>query len=147
MENTGQSLIAKDMEITGTIKSAGSVHVDGKLDGEVLAQGDVVIGQSAVIKGNITSNAVTIQGTVDGNIVARDKIEMKSTAKVNGDIKSKRLAVEDGVTFVGKSEVNPSGSAAAGPSAGPSEEKEKSQPPPTPDVRPQPGKTPAPAGK
>lgn len=146
MENTGQSMIAKDMEITGTIKSSGSVHLDGKLDGEVLAQGDVVIGQSAVIKGNITSNAVTIQGTVNGNIVARDKIDMKSTAKVNGDIKSKRLAVEDGVTFVGKSEVNPSGASVPAPDM-PGSPSGETKPPPTPDVRPQPGKAPTPAGK
>jgi cytoskeletal protein CcmA (bactofilin family) len=34
---------------------------------------------------------------------------MKSTARVQGDIKAKRLSVEDGVTFIGRSEVNPSG--------------------------------------
>ena len=39
---------------------------------------------------------------------------MKSSARVTGDIKAKRLSVEDGVTFVGRSEVNPSGSPIAG---------------------------------
>ena len=34
---------------------------------------------------------------------------MKSSARVTGDIRAKRLSVEDGVTFIGRSEVNPSG--------------------------------------
>jgi len=76
--------------------------------------GDAVIGKSAVIKGNLAVNAVTVEGTINGNITAKDRIEMKSSARVTGDIKSKRLSVEDGVTFVGRSEVNPSTPPAAG---------------------------------
>jgi cytoskeletal protein CcmA (bactofilin family) len=108
MENTQQSVIAGDVEITGTIKSTGSVRLDGKLDGELHCTGDAVIGKSAVIKGNLTVNAVSIEGTINGNVTAKDRIEMKSSARVTGDIKAKRLSVEDGVTFVGRSEVNPS---------------------------------------
>jgi cytoskeletal protein CcmA (bactofilin family) len=54
---------------------------------------------------------------VNGNITAKDRIEMKSTARVTGDIRAKRLSVEDGVTFIGRSEVNSSSSplSAAGP--------------------------------
>ena len=44
---------------------------------------------------------------------------MKSTARVHGDIKAKRLSVEDGVTFIGRSEVNPSGVAADAPAPAP----------------------------
>ena len=109
MENSKQSNIGKDVEITGTIKSAGSIQIDGKLDGEIVSAGDVIVGNSANIKGNINSNSVIIEGAIAGNIIAKDKIEMKSSARVNGDIQAKRLSVEDGVTFMGRSEVNASG--------------------------------------
>jgi cytoskeletal protein CcmA (bactofilin family) len=110
MENSAtQSIIAEDVEITGTVKSTGAVRVDGKLDGELNCNGDAVIGKSATIKGNINVNSATIEGTINGNVIAKDRIEMKSTARVTGDIRSKRLSVEDGVTFIGRSEVNPSG--------------------------------------
>ena len=39
---------------------------------------------------------------------------MKSTARVTGDIRAKRLSVEDGVTFIGRSEVNSTGSPISG---------------------------------
>lgn len=113
MENAEMSVIGKDMEITGTIKSAGPVRIDGKLDGELVCAGDVQIGKTASIKGNIQTNSVVVEGTINGNIDAKDKIDMKSSARVSGDIKAKRLAVEDGVTFMGRSEVNPGGAPAA----------------------------------
>ena len=112
MENNSQSTIARGVEFSGTIKSEGALHIDGIIDGEIMCQGDVTVGKSAQIKGNIKSNSVIVEGSVAGNLIAKDKIDMKSTAKVTGDIQSKRLAVEDGVTFVGKSEVNPAGSTA-----------------------------------
>ncbi|NQU10423.1 polymer-forming cytoskeletal protein [bacterium] len=110
MDNsTQQSLISADVEIKGTIRSGGSVRVDGKLDGELHCTSDAVIGKDAKIKGNLNVNAISVEGTVTGNITAKDRIELKASARVTGDIKAKRLTVEDGVTFVGRSEVNPSG--------------------------------------
>ena len=111
-EQVTQTVIASDVQITGTLKSSGSVRMDGKLEGDLVCTGDVTIGRSAVIKGNLQVNTVSIEGAVQGNITAKDKIEMKATAKVHGDIAAKRLSVEDGVTFIGKSEVNPAGAGA-----------------------------------
>jgi cytoskeletal protein CcmA (bactofilin family) len=111
---TPQSVISNDIEIIGTIKGSGSVRIDGKLEGELHCGGDAIIGKSAQIKGNVMVNSVTVEGSVQGNITAKDRIEMKSSARVTGDIRAKRLAVEDGVTFIGRSEVNPSGSPISG---------------------------------
>jgi cytoskeletal protein CcmA (bactofilin family) len=115
--NTPQSVISADVEITGSIKSSGSVRIDGKLDGEVHCAADVVIGKGATIKGNLNVNSVSIEGTMNGNVTAKDRIQMKSSARLTGDIKAKRLTVEDGVTFIGRSEVNPSGAAVSAPPA------------------------------
>ena len=104
-----KTVIAEDVEIVGTIKCASNIEIKGKLDGDLSSGGKAVIGASAVVKGSLSVESTSILGQVNGNIVAKDRIEMKSSARVNGDIKSKRLTVEDGVTFIGKSEVNPSG--------------------------------------
>ncbi|WFB37327.1 polymer-forming cytoskeletal protein [Kiritimatiellota bacterium B12222] len=104
-----QSLISSEVEIIGTIKSSGSLQIEGRVEGEILSEGDVLIGKSGSVKGNLKVNSVTLSGTVQGNIEAKDRIALKSTARLLGDIKAKRLSVEDGVTFVGKSEVNPTG--------------------------------------
>lgn len=113
-DESSLSVITSEVEIKGTIKSAGSVRIDGKLEGDLVCTGDAIIGNGASIKGTISANSVVIEGLINGTITARDKIEMKATAQVNGDIKSKRLSVEDGVTFIGRSEVNPTGNPVAG---------------------------------
>ncbi len=106
---TAPSVLAADVQVTGTIRCSGPIRIDGKLEGDLVCAADAIIGRTATIKGNLSVNMVSIEGTINGNIAAKDKIEMKSTAKVLGDISAKRLSVEDGVTFIGKSEVNPSG--------------------------------------
>jgi len=116
MDNvSAQTVIAGDAEITGTIKSAGTVRIDGKLDGELHCEKDALVGKSAVVKGNLNVSSAVVEGTINGNIVARDRIELKASARLTGDLKAKRLVVEDGVAFVGRSEVNASGVAPAAP--------------------------------
>lgn len=109
-----KSIIAPDVEITGTIKSNSGIRIEGKLEGEMICAADITVGKSATIKGNLSATSVTIEGTIHGNITVKDKIEMKSTAKVHGDIVAKRLSVEDGVTFIGRSEVNPAAGSGGG---------------------------------
>ena len=115
MSETGnvKTIIAEDIEIEGTITCGSDIQFDGKLTGDLDCSGNVIIGNKSVIKGNISVKSITIMGKIDGNIEASDRIEMKSTTRLNGDIKAKRLTVEDGVTFIGKSEVNPTGSTTA----------------------------------
>lgn len=108
-DKTVKTIIAEDIEITGNIKSASQIQFDGKLNGDLNCVGAAMLGKSAIVKGNIMAESVIIAGSISGNITAKDRIEMKSTAKVHGDIRAKRLTVEDGVTFIGKSEVNPAG--------------------------------------
>ncbi len=115
-DKTAKTIIAEDIEITGTIKSASNIQFDGKLNGDLNCAGSAMLGKNAVVKGNINAESVSISGSITGNIVVKDRIEMKSTARVQGDISAKRLTVEDGVTFVGKSEVNSSGAARTGDS-------------------------------
>ncbi len=116
MNNTNtntKTIIAEDVEITGSIKCASSIQLDGKLNGDINCSGNATLGTSANVKGNITVESITVNGQINGNITAKDRIELKASAKVIGDIRAKRLTVEDGVSFVGKSEVNPSGTSTA----------------------------------
>lgn len=105
--NPGKNILTADVEIKGNIKFSGELTFEGKLDGEVHTEGTLVLGDSAVINGNIHAQSVTVRGKINGNIVAKEKIEIKSKAEVFGDIRASKLTIEEGVTFVGKTEVNP----------------------------------------
>jgi cytoskeletal protein CcmA (bactofilin family) len=123
-DDVSQSVITSEVEVKGVIRSAGSVRFDGKLEGDLVCTGDAYLGKTATVKGTVSANSVSIEGTINGTITAKDKIEMKATAHINGDIKSRRLSVEDGVTFIGKSDVNP----AAAPAGAKSDTAEPAEP-------------------
>lgn len=105
--NPGKNTLSSDVEIKGNIKFAGELTFEGKLDGEIQTDGTLLLGDSAVINGNINAQSVVVRGKVNGNINAKEKIEIKTKAELFGDIRASKLTVEEGVTFVGKTEVNP----------------------------------------
>jgi cytoskeletal protein CcmA (bactofilin family) len=105
--NPGKNILTADVEIKGNIKFAGELTFEGKLEGEIQTDGTLLLGDSAVVNGNINAQSVVVRGKVNGNIVAKEKIEIKTKAELFGDIRASKLTVEEGVTYVGKTEVNP----------------------------------------
>ena len=104
---SGKNVLTSDVEIKGNLKFAGELTFEGKLDGEISSDGTLQLGDSAVVNGNINATSVIVRGKVNGNIVAKDKIELKAKTELFGDIRASKLVMEEGVTFVGKTEVNP----------------------------------------
>ena len=103
----GKNVLNSDVEIKGTLKFAGELTFEGKLEGEINSDGTLVLGDSAVINGNINVNSVVVRGKITGNVNAKDKLELKTKTELFGDIRAAKLVIEEGVTFVGKTEVNP----------------------------------------
>ena len=121
MNTTGSSknVLNSDVEIKGNIKFSGELTLDGKLEGEIHTDGTLQLGDNAVINGNINAQSVVVRGKVHGNINVREKIEIKSKAELFGDIRASKLVIEEGVTYVGKTEVNPNKVAPATPPRSP----------------------------
>lgn len=117
--NPGKNILSADVEIKGNIKFGGELTFEGKLEGEIQTDGTLLLGDSAVINGNINAQSVVVRGKVNGNIVAKEKIEIKTKAELFGDIRASKLTVEEGVTFVGKTEVNPNKVSPTAPAARP----------------------------
>jgi cytoskeletal protein CcmA (bactofilin family) len=109
MNGTGASknVLASDVEIKGNLKFSGELTFEGKIDGEIQTDGVLNLGDSAVVNGNINAQNVVVRGKVNGNINAKEKIDIKTKTELFGDIRASKLSVEEGVTFVGKTEVNP----------------------------------------
>jgi len=102
-----KNILNSDVELKGTLKFAGELTFDGKLDGDINSEGVLNLGDNAVVKGNVSVNSVVLRGKINGNVTAKEKIEIKAKTELFGDIRSPKLVIEEGVTFVGKSEVNP----------------------------------------
>jgi len=97
-----ETLIGENASFTGNLSTDKPVRIDGKFKGNVDALG-VIIGEKALIEGDISAQAVEVNGTVKGNITASENIDLLPTAKVSGDIKTNILSIAEGAFFEGTS--------------------------------------------
>ncbi len=97
--------------IEGKLTFKGSVHIDGRVEGEIRADDTVVLGESAVVVAKITAAKVIAQGRIEGDIEASQRIELRAPASVTGNIRTPSLVIHEGVTFEGRSDMG--GKAAA----------------------------------
>lgn len=86
-------------EIKGDLTTASDIRIDGVLQGDVVTQGKLVLGENAYIKGDIICVSADIYGKVDGNITAADSTSFKSKSTFNGILKTARIAIEIGAVF------------------------------------------------
>ncbi len=103
--STSRNVLASDVEIKGSLKFSQDLIIDGKIEGEVISDGSLTIGENADIKGEIRTKSVAIFGKVNGNITVQDACELKANAELIGDIQAGTLSIEPGATFMGQSSV------------------------------------------
>ena len=108
-----RNVLSSDVEIKGIVKFTNDLVVDGKIDGEIFSEGNLIVGENARIKAEVKTATVVVYGKVHGNLTATDRVELKASAEVVGDIKSKILSIEAGAIFIGKSTVGTSAQAPA----------------------------------
>ena len=129
--SAAKNVLNSDVEIKGNLRFSGELTFEGKLEGDIQTDGLLSLGDSTVINGNITAQGVVARGKINGNIVAKEKIDIKAKTELFGDIRATKLVVEEGVTFVGRADVNPnktSPTAAAGRSGESAKPPELSRP-------------------
>src|SRR5215831_4082237 len=105
--SSSKNVLGADVEIKGNLKFSGELTFEGKLEGEIQTDGTLNLGDTAVVNGNINASSVVVRGKINCNITAKDNIDIKTKAELFGDIRAAKLAIEEGVTFVGNTEVNP----------------------------------------
>ncbi len=93
------SLMAVDLVITGDIVSSGEIQIDGRVNGNIQSE-VLVVGEQAIITGEIRADSVRIHGKVNGQIKAR-AVSLAKTAHVLGDILHETLAIEQGAFLEG----------------------------------------------
>ena len=110
MSENNVTNLTTDVEIKGTIKFDKVMNIDGKFEGELIANhGELIVGKTGTVKANVKVKNATIEGRLDGNIEAAEKVELKQNAQLIGDLQAKTLVIEEGVVFVGQCNVNPDG--------------------------------------
>ena len=96
-----KAYMGEDTVFNGSLNFDGTVRIDGKLEGKVVTEDTLIIGETGHLVAEITAGTVICMGRVEGTIVASKKVEIHSTSKVLGNIKSPAIDIELGGTLDG----------------------------------------------
>lgn len=104
--NSGNtSIIAQGTKIKGDVYSECNLHIDGVLEGNVVAKTNVAIGKSGNVNGSIEAEHLVISGKLMGNCTC-NVVEILPQGRIDGSIIAKELIIEKGGEFVGQSVVH-----------------------------------------
>ena len=98
------TILGSDTVFEGKVQSRGTLRIEGRVDGEIIAEDTVIIGPSGIVKANVEAAHISVSGQINGNIVAKKKLELHPTAVVSGDISTAvgALTVEPGAKIEGR---------------------------------------------
>lgn len=101
------TIITSCTEVTGNLQGSDTIHIDGKVTGNITVNNTLIIGKSGIIKGDVKAKNVIINGIMEGKINC-DTLEVMQTGKLSNNIEAKELILDGKVegNVVGLERVN-----------------------------------------
>ncbi|WP_341890056.1 polymer-forming cytoskeletal protein [Variovorax sp. YR752] len=101
-----RTLIGEGTVISGELRFADGLRIDGEVVGDVISDGDgysiLVISEKARVTGKVIAGHVIINGTVVGPIHSSSLLELQPKAQITGDVRYEVLEMHQGATIDGE---------------------------------------------
>lgn len=99
------SLIARGTVIRGDLRFSGALHLDGRIEGSVLAENAEAVftlSEHGQVQGEIRVAHAVINGHVQGDIHVSDRLELAPEARIVGDVHYQTLEMAAGAQVNGR---------------------------------------------
>jgi cytoskeletal protein CcmA (bactofilin family) len=96
------TILSEDIDFTGVLRCEKAFLIRGRVSGEIVSQGLLVIDEDAVVEANIKAQRVIIKGTSKGDVAASDKVEITVTGQLHGNVIAPEMFMETGCVFNGR---------------------------------------------
>ena len=99
-DNNGQySKIDKNTTLKGNINADSDIRIDGKVEGELITTGKIILGKDAQVKGKIRCANADIEGVFEGELTLSGTLSLKMGSNLQGKVLIQKLIVESGAIF------------------------------------------------
>ena len=102
------TIITDGCHFSGKLFCKGSTRIGGKVDGEIVSEGLLIIEEDACITAEVKAEDIVIQGYFKGVVEATGKVEMSGTCVFEGDVATPVLVVLEGAQFNGRTTMDAS---------------------------------------
>ncbi|HWG57986.1 MAG TPA: polymer-forming cytoskeletal protein [Candidatus Acidoferrales bacterium] len=99
--------LAPGVRFEGKIETTGTFRVDAMVKGSLHSDEMLVLGEDAVMQGEIAGSHVRVAGRFGGGIRARERVDIQANAVVTGEIHTRCLVIESGAIFDGNCHIDP----------------------------------------
>jgi len=96
------SVIGEGALYRGTLDGSGDYLVHGRVEGDCVLDGTLVLSAKGRWAGDIVAGTVVVAGEVQGNVTAHSKLELQVGARVHGNIASPVIAIAAGAAYDGE---------------------------------------------
>jgi cytoskeletal protein CcmA (bactofilin family) len=100
-KETGTTVINTGTSMKGMIDTKGSIFIDGKFEGIIVATEDVTIGKNGEVLGEICAKVLIVNGMIDG-LFDVGQINILGSGRVVGKIQYDDLIIEQNGIFEGE---------------------------------------------
>jgi len=97
------TILTSGCQFSGKLYCRGSSRIGGKIEGQLISEGLLIIEDGAHVAAEIKAEEAIIQGYVQGKLHATGRVELAATSRFNGDIATPTLIVREGAQFNGQS--------------------------------------------
>ncbi len=104
-KDTAVTILTSGCHFTGKLYCRGSTRIGGKIEGEIISEGLLIIEEGAFIAAQITAEEVVVQGVIKGRLKAKTRVELAATCRFEGDLLTPTLVVNEGAHFNGRSQM------------------------------------------
>jgi cytoskeletal protein CcmA (bactofilin family) len=100
-----RAFLGEGTHFKGVLSFAGAVRIDGHLEGEIVGEEALIIGEPGQVNAEIEVGTLVVSGQVQGNITATQRVELLGPSRVSGMIRTPCLVVAEGALFNGNCEM------------------------------------------
>ena len=106
-ESLSNTVVAKDILLTGKLSGEGVVQIEGTVEGEVNLKGYVIVTPTGKVKGPVEADVIRVAGQVEGNLISHDHVQLERTGTINGDVTTVSFVIENGGRLNGRTTMVP----------------------------------------
>ena len=84
-----------------TISGSGTIRIDGRFSGTIDLDGHIILGETAIVSGDINADSALFAGKYDGRLIVRNTVHLASNAHVVAHIETDKFIIDEKAIFNG----------------------------------------------
>ncbi|MCL2520561.1 MAG: polymer-forming cytoskeletal protein [Spirochaetaceae bacterium] len=95
------SVLGTTTAFKGRMVFSNSLIIKGRYDGEIEAEGNILIEETATVRAKVKADNLELFGQLHGDVELKGKLELSEKAVLQGNVTVKGISIEQGAIFSG----------------------------------------------